>query len=62
MPGLIEALSAYERAMVEYAFRAVRASLKEMERFHSTRRVVTKTIFRVVDLLPRLQATFHGNP
>lgn len=59
---LIPALSVYERAMVEYG--AVRASLKEMERLHSTsvlRRAFTKTIFRVVDLLPPLQAAFHGN-
>jgi 2-polyprenyl-6-methoxyphenol hydroxylase-like FAD-dependent oxidoreductase len=62
---LLQALSAYERAMMEYGFRAVRASFKEMERLHSTSvlgRAFTKTIFRVVDLLPPLQNTFHGNP
>ena len=62
---LIQALNAYEREMVEYGFQAVRASLKEMERLHSTsdlERAFTKTIFRVVDLLPPLRAAFHGNP
>jgi 2-polyprenyl-6-methoxyphenol hydroxylase-like FAD-dependent oxidoreductase len=62
---LIQSLATYERGMVEYGFQAVRASLKEMERLHSTSvlgRAFAKTIFRVVDLLPPLQAAFHGNP
>lgn len=61
---LIESLATYERDMLEYGFRAVRASLKEMERLHSTNvlgRTFTKMIFRAVDLLPPLQAAFHGN-
>jgi 2-polyprenyl-6-methoxyphenol hydroxylase-like FAD-dependent oxidoreductase len=63
--NLIQALATYEREMVEYGFTAVRASLKDMERLHSTSgigRALTKTIFRVVDRLPPLQAAFHGNP
>jgi 2-polyprenyl-6-methoxyphenol hydroxylase-like FAD-dependent oxidoreductase len=62
---LIQALAAYEREMVEYGFQAVRASLKEMERFHSTSvlgRAFTKTIFRVIDLVRPLQAAFLGHP
>jgi salicylate hydroxylase len=63
--NLIQALSYYEREMVEYGFTAVRTSLKEMERLHSTSglgRALTKAIFRVVDRVPPLQAAFHGNP
>jgi 2-polyprenyl-6-methoxyphenol hydroxylase-like FAD-dependent oxidoreductase len=62
---LVPALATYEREMIEYGFRAVRASLKDMERFHSTRiigRAFTKAIFRTVDLIPPLQAAFHRNP
>jgi len=61
---LIQSLATYERDMVEYGFEAVRASLKEMERLHSTSvlgRTFTKMIFHAVDLLPPLQAAFHGN-
>ena len=60
---LIQSLAVYERNMLDYGFRAVRSSLKEMERLHSTSvvgRTFTKTIFRVVDLFPPLQTVFHG--
>ena len=63
--NLIEALATYEREMLAYGFRAVAASLKEMERLHSTsvlERAFTKAIFRVVDMVPPLRAAFHGNP
>jgi 2-polyprenyl-6-methoxyphenol hydroxylase-like FAD-dependent oxidoreductase len=60
---LIPALADYERDMVHYGFRAVRASLKEMERFHSESmiaRSLTKTVFRTVDLISPLKAVLHG--
>ena len=59
--NLIEALAAYEREMVDYGFRAVRTSLKDMERFHSQSglaRTFTKTVFRTMDLIPPLQGVF----
>jgi 2-polyprenyl-6-methoxyphenol hydroxylase-like FAD-dependent oxidoreductase len=62
---LVPALANYEREMIEYGFRAVRASLRNMERFHSTSipgRAFTKAIFRTVDLVPALQAAFLRNP
>jgi 2-polyprenyl-6-methoxyphenol hydroxylase-like FAD-dependent oxidoreductase len=58
---LLPALAAYERAMIDYGFRAVRASLREMHRVHSTNplaRGFTKTVFRVVDRIPPLQGPF----
>ncbi|HEX7735121.1 MAG TPA: NAD(P)/FAD-dependent oxidoreductase [Ktedonobacteraceae bacterium] len=58
---LIEALAAYEREMIDYGFRAVRASLKNMERFHAQSglaRTFTKTVFRTIGLIPPLQGVF----
>ena len=58
---LIEALAAYEREMIDYGFRAVRTSLKDMERFHSQSdlaRTFTKTVFRTMDRIPPLQGVF----
>ena len=59
--NLIPALAAYERGMVDYGFRAVRASLRNMERFHaqgSLTRAFTKLFFRTVDAVPPLKAAF----
>ena len=59
---LIPALAAYERDMIVYGFRAVRASLKEMKRLHSEgtlREFLTKTWLRTIDLIPPLKIAFH---
>ncbi|MBV9229783.1 MAG: FAD-dependent monooxygenase [Chloroflexi bacterium] len=59
--NLIHALASYEREMVDYGFRAVRTSLKDMERFHSQSvpaRTLTKSIFRTIDLFPPLKGVF----
>ena len=59
---LISALADYEREMVDYEFRAVRTSLKEMERLHSENiiaRAFTKTVFRAIDMFPPLKTVFH---
>jgi 2-polyprenyl-6-methoxyphenol hydroxylase-like FAD-dependent oxidoreductase len=58
---LIPALAAYEREMVDYGFRAVRESLRNMERFHaqgSLTRAFTKLFFRAIDAVPPLKAAF----
>jgi len=58
---LIPALASYERNMIDYGFRAVRASLKQMDRFHADKplaRGFTKALFRTVDLLPPLKLAF----
>ena len=58
---LIPALAAYEREMVGYGFRAVRESLRNMERFHkqgSLTRAFTKLFFRTIDAVPPLKAAF----
>ena len=59
--NLIPALAAYERGMVDYGFRAVRASLRNMERFHaqgSLTHALTKLFFRTIDVVPPLKAAF----
>jgi len=59
---LIPALAAYERDMIEYGFRAVRTSLKEMERLHAEgilARTFTKIFFRTIDRVPPLKVAFH---
>jgi len=59
--NLIHALATYEREMVDYGFRAVRTSLKDMERFHSQSglaRTFTKAVFRMIDLIPPLKGVF----
>ena len=59
---LIPALAAYERDMIEYGFRAVRTSLKEMERLHTDgilARTFTKIFFRTIDRVPPLKVAFH---
>src|SRR5262244_778683 len=46
---LIEALARYERDMIDYGFRAVRASLANTHRFHAESalaRGITKALFR----------------
>ena len=58
---LIPALAAYEREMVDYGFRAVRESLRNMERFHaqgSLTRAFTKMFLRTIDAVPPLKAAF----
>jgi 2-polyprenyl-6-methoxyphenol hydroxylase-like FAD-dependent oxidoreductase len=58
---LIPALAAYEREMVDYGFRAVRASLKNMHRFHSEGRLpraFTKLALRAIDTIPPLKAAY----
>ena len=60
---LIEALAHYERDMTDYGFRAVRASLANMHRFHAESaltRGITKALFRVVDFVPPLKSAFLG--
>jgi 2-polyprenyl-6-methoxyphenol hydroxylase-like FAD-dependent oxidoreductase len=60
---LVPALSRYEHKMIDYGFRAVRASLQNMERFHAesgVTRALTKAMFRVVDRLPPLKPMFLG--
>jgi 2-polyprenyl-6-methoxyphenol hydroxylase-like FAD-dependent oxidoreductase len=58
---LIPALAAYESEMVDYGFRAVRESLRNMERFHrqgSLTRAFTKLFFRTIDAVPPFKAAF----
>jgi 2-polyprenyl-6-methoxyphenol hydroxylase-like FAD-dependent oxidoreductase len=58
----LSAVGAYERDMVDYGFRAVRTSEREMRRLHSERpfaRELAKTMFRVLELLPPLKAALH---
>ena len=60
---IIPALAAYERGMIDYGFRAVRKSLREMRSLHSEgflARAATKDLFRAVDLVPPLKSAFHG--
>jgi 2-polyprenyl-6-methoxyphenol hydroxylase-like FAD-dependent oxidoreductase len=59
---LLPTLAAYEREMIDYGA-AVRASLEEMNRLHTTsaiRRFATKTLFRLVDAVPPPQRLFRG--
>jgi 2-polyprenyl-6-methoxyphenol hydroxylase-like FAD-dependent oxidoreductase len=61
--ALIPALERYERNMIDYGFRAVLGSLKDMERFHARStlaRGVTKTMLRVVDHMAPLKSAFLG--
>ena len=58
---LIPALAAYEREMVDYGFRAVRESLRNMKRFHAQgilMRAFTKLFFRAIDAVPPLKVVF----
>jgi 2-polyprenyl-6-methoxyphenol hydroxylase-like FAD-dependent oxidoreductase len=60
---LIQALAAYERDMIKYGFTAVQTSLKNMKRFHATgllAKIATKSLFRAVDHVPALKASFLG--
>jgi len=55
---LLRALAAYERAMIDHGFRAVRTSLGDMARFHAENwieRTLTKFFFRALDLVPGLR-------
>jgi 2-polyprenyl-6-methoxyphenol hydroxylase-like FAD-dependent oxidoreductase len=60
---LLEALTVYEREMIEYGFRAVHMSLENMRRVHSEgiAREFTKFIFRVINVVPPLRKRFHRN-
>ena len=57
---LLESLASYEREMIEYGFRAVRASLDNMRLVHSEgiRRELTKFGFRLMNLFPQLKEKF----
>jgi 2-polyprenyl-6-methoxyphenol hydroxylase-like FAD-dependent oxidoreductase len=58
---LLPALAAYERDMIDYGFAAVRTSLADMERFHAEgtlSRMMTKAVFRAVNLMPPLRTAF----
>jgi 2-polyprenyl-6-methoxyphenol hydroxylase-like FAD-dependent oxidoreductase len=58
---LLPALAAYERAMIDHGFDAVRATLKNTARFHTEdwiERTLTKGFFRVAGLLPWLRHAF----
>jgi 2-polyprenyl-6-methoxyphenol hydroxylase-like FAD-dependent oxidoreductase len=57
---LLESLAAYEREMIEYGFRAVRASLANMRMVHSEGigRELTKLSFRAMNLFPSLKGKF----
>jgi 2-polyprenyl-6-methoxyphenol hydroxylase-like FAD-dependent oxidoreductase len=60
---LLPALAAYERDMIDYGFAAVRTSLADMERFHAEgtlARMMTKAVFRTVNLVAPLRAVFLG--
>ncbi len=60
---LIPALAVYEREMIEHGFAAVRASLRDMQRFHSERwlhRLATRAFFRTLDHLPPLKRMVLG--
>jgi 2-polyprenyl-6-methoxyphenol hydroxylase-like FAD-dependent oxidoreductase len=60
---IIPALAQYEQEMIDYGFRAVTGSLKDMERFHAKSPLtlgVTKTMLRVVDRVPILKSAFLG--
>lgn len=55
---LLPALAAYERAMIEYGFTAVRASLAQMKRAHTRSRVkrfATQTALRMLDAWPAIR-------
>jgi len=61
--NLLPALAAYERDMIDYGFAAVRTSLADMERFHAEgtlARMMTKAVFRTVNLVAPLRAAFLG--
>jgi 2-polyprenyl-6-methoxyphenol hydroxylase-like FAD-dependent oxidoreductase len=58
---LLPALAAYERDMIDYGFAAVRRSLADMERFHAEgalARMMTKAVFRTVNMVAPLRAVF----
>jgi len=58
---LLLALAAYEHDMIDYGFAAVRSSLADMERFHSEgalARLMTKAVFRAVNLVTPLRTMF----
>src|ERR1700744_4630347 len=60
---LLPAMGAYERNMIDYGFAAVRASLANMQRLHAEStlsRCATKTMFRLADVFPPLQAIFRS--
>ena len=53
--GVIEAVAAYERDMIEYGFAAVQTSLNDMRRFHAKgwlARATAKSLYRAIDHIP----------
>jgi len=60
---LLPALAAYERAMIDYGFKAVGVSLGMMRRVHEESeigRAIAKLVFRAVDHIKPLQPIFMG--
>jgi 2-polyprenyl-6-methoxyphenol hydroxylase-like FAD-dependent oxidoreductase len=60
---LLDAVGGYERQMIDYGFRAVRASLQEMRRLHERSllgRLATKALFRAADRVQPLKTFFHA--
>jgi 2-polyprenyl-6-methoxyphenol hydroxylase-like FAD-dependent oxidoreductase len=58
---LLPALASYERDMIDSGFAAVRMSLADMKRFHAEgalARMMTKAVFRTVNLVAPLRAVF----
>ena len=58
---LLPALAGYEHDMIDYGFAAVRTSLADMERFHSEgalARLMTRAVFRAVNLVTPLRTMF----
>jgi 2-polyprenyl-6-methoxyphenol hydroxylase-like FAD-dependent oxidoreductase len=61
--SLLAALAGYERDMIKNGFAAVRSSLTDMSRLHSRsmfQRLVTRLIFRLVDIARPLQRAYRG--
>ena len=57
--GVIEAVAAYERDMIEYGFAAVQTSLNDMRRFHAKgwlARATAKSLYRAIDHIPPLKS------
>jgi 2-polyprenyl-6-methoxyphenol hydroxylase-like FAD-dependent oxidoreductase len=57
------ALAAYEREMIERGFGAVNASLAEMRRLHArspASRLLSKYMYRSIDMMKPLQKLFRG--
>jgi 2-polyprenyl-6-methoxyphenol hydroxylase-like FAD-dependent oxidoreductase len=61
---LIDAIRAYEAGMIDYGFKAVRASLRAMEQTTSDNvmgRIVSRAAFRAIDRLPPVKRWFAAS-